>query len=361
MQTAATLLAALLLAGTPESAPFPGVISLRLAGQAIEGRPISWDADEVRLVGRDGRLWQFPPAAAADWRHLSHQFAPATVSELRAELLRELGPAFEVTSTTRYVVAHARGQRDRWPNRFENLYREFTTYFGKRGLRLREPEFPLVAVVLPDEADFRRYLAALGSPAPPGLLGFYSLQTNRIVLFDIDPSGPYDAWHETATTILHEATHQTAFNTGVHSRYAPPPLWVAEGLATLFEARGVYNARYYTTRADRINRVRLDDFRRVVAPRHTPDLLASIVAEDRLFSTHPAAAYAEAWALTFYLVETQPDRYARYVALTAARPPFSEYTAEERTADFASVFGDRWAMLEAQLLRFIAGLRPPNR
>ncbi len=344
--------------GVADAVPFPGTISLRLDGQTIEGRPLAWDSHEVRLVGRDGRLWQFPPGEATEWRQLSTRFTPATVSELRADLLRELGREFEVTTTTRYVVAHARGQRDRWPKRFENLYREFVTYFGRRGLNLREPEFPLVAVVLPGEAEFHQYLTALGSPAPRGLLGFYSLETNRIVLYDIGPSDGYDQWHETATTILHEATHQTAFNTGIHSRFAPPPLWVAEGLATLFEAPGVYNARYHTTQADRINRARLADFRRVVAPQHKPELLASIVAEDRLFRLHPGAAYAEAWALTFYLIETQPARYARYVALTAARPPFSDYTAAERTADFASVFGDDWAMLEAQLLRFTAGLRP---
>ncbi len=359
-------IAVLLVGGTAGTAgaaapAFPGTVSLRLGGQTIEGRPISWDQDEVRLVGRDGRLWRFPPGEATDWHRHSHRFTPATVSDLRADLLRELGREFEVTTTTHYVVAHARGQRDRWAERFEGLYREFVTYFGRRGFRLREPEFPLVGIVLRNAEEFRQYTAAQGSTAPAGLLGFYSLDTNRIVLYDIDPSGGYGAWHETATTIIHEATHQTAFNTGVHSRYTPPPLWVAEGLATLFEAPGVYNARNHTARSDRINRVRFDDFHRVVAPRHTPDLIASIVADDRFFHTHPTVAYAEAWALTFYLVETQPAQYARYVALTAARPPFTEYTAAQRIADFTSVFGDHWTMLEAQLLRFMAGLRAENR
>ncbi|MFW5693439.1 MAG: hypothetical protein ACOCWL_04415, partial [Thermoguttaceae bacterium] len=208
----ASLVTALLVAGTfgpSDAVPFPGTISLRLDGQTLEGRPIAWDSREVRLLGRDGRLWQFPPGEATEWRQSSTRFTPATVSELRADLLRELGRGFEVTTTTRYVVAHARGQRDRWPKRFENLYREFVTYFGKRGLNLQEPEFPLVAIVLPGEAEFRQYLAALGAPAPRGLLGFYSLETNRIVLYDIESSDGYDEWHETATTILHEATHQT--------------------------------------------------------------------------------------------------------------------------------------------------------
>ena len=163
-------------------------------------------------------------------------------------------------------------------------------------------------------------------------------------------------WQQNASVVIHEATHQTAFNTGVHSRWTPPPLWVAEGLATMFEAPGVHDSRHYTQQSDRINRGRLGDFRRLVLPRHRPELIAQLVASDRLFRTKPAAAYAEAWALTFYLVETQPRKYMRYLALTADRPPFTKYTPAQRTADFTAVFGDDWRMLQARLLRFMAGL-----
>ena len=81
------------------------------------------------------------------------------------------------------------------------------------------------------------------------------------------------------------------------------------------------------------------------------------MASDSLFGRNPGAAYAEAWALSFFLVETDPQKYTKYLALTAARPAFAEYTAAQRTADFTSVFGSDWRMLEARLLRFIAGLK----
>ena len=76
-----------------------------------------------------------------------------------------------------------------------------------------------------------------------------------------------------------------------------------------------------------------------------------------LFSVNPSAAYAEAWAFTFYLVENEPRKYAQYLALTASRPPFSEYEAAQRIADFTSVFGSNWRMLEAQFLRFMKGVK----
>jgi hypothetical protein len=182
--------------------------------------------------------------------------------------------------------------------------------------------------------------------------------SNRIVLYDMGGTSADSAkWEKNARTVIHEATHQTAFNTGVHSRFTTPPVWVAEGLATMFEARGAYNSRAFPSQSDRINRGRLGQFNELVVPQHQPELLAALVASDRLFRTHPSVAYATAWAMTFYLMETDRGKYAEYLARTAERPPFESYTAAQRTADFTDVFGDDWPMLEARLLRFMAGLR----
>ena len=194
-------------------------------------------------------------------------------------------------------------------------------------------------------------MSRLGAEAPADMCGAYMLDTNRIVLYDMETPGD-DQWQRTASVILHEATHQTAFNTGIHSRYCPPPLWVVEGLATMFEAPGVYDSRYHGQRSDRINREWFDVFQQRVAGRLQPEMLAGMVASDQVFRSNPAAAYALAWAVSFYLVETQPRQYVKYLALTAGRPPMSRDTAAERTADFVSVFGDDWTMLKARLLRF---------
>lgn len=331
------------------------MLKLTLQGQTIEGMPLHWSEERVYLLGRDGRLWDFPPGEARDYRKTSNRFQSYSVSELRAILLRELGNRFDVSGTSHYLVAHPKGQRDQWAERFEDLYRSFVHYFSVRGFRLTEPPAPLVGIVCHDQAEFRRYSAKKGMMAN-GVLGYYSLENNRIVVYDIGGGrGGASDWQETAATIIHEATHQIACNTGIHSRYTPPSLWVVEGLATLFEAPGVYDSRRYSERSDRINRGRFRDFQKVI-PHHRPDRLANLVATDKLFRTSPGAAYAEAWALTFYLVETQPRKFADYLARTAKREPFTDYSAEERTADFAAVFGADWRMREAQFLRFMAGL-----
>jgi hypothetical protein len=187
------------------------------------------------------------------------------------------------------------------------------------------------------------------------VLGYYSPETNRLTLYDL--GGNAKRWQDNASVVIHEATHQTAFNSGVHSRSARPPLWLAEGLATLFEARGVYDAATFAAPAERVNRGRLGDFRAVLEKRHRPEVLKSLVASDQIFQMNPGAAYAEAWAFTYFLVETEPRKYAQFFARTAARVPFSEYPPNRRLADFTAVFGADWRMLEARFLRFIADVK----
>ena len=75
-----------------------------------------------------------------------------------------------------------------------------------------------------------------------------------------------------------------------------------------------------------------------------------------MFRSDAEGAYAEAWALSFYLCETQPRLYAQYLQTTAKRTRFASYPPEERVADFQNVFGDDLKMIETRFLRFIGGI-----
>ncbi|MEN6451461.1 MAG: DUF1570 domain-containing protein [Thermoguttaceae bacterium] len=354
-----------LAAGQPDDA----MVQITCQRRVVEGMPIRWTGDDIRLLGRDGRLWDFDLRAAATLRKTSDRFRPYSLSEFRAALLRELGGGYEVTGTAHYLVAHPRGQRDRWAERFEELYRSFARYFSVRGLRLATPRFPMVAVVSRDRAEFDQRMAAYGALKCPaldeeslaathssGVDGYYRIDTNRINLYDMGGKPDSARWQANASVLIHEATHQTAFNTGVHSRYAIPPRWLAEGLAMLFEAPGVYDSHNHPQLADRVNREWLRVFRQSLAPRHRPESLAAMVASDDLFRVNPSAAYAEAWAMSFFFVENEPAKYARYLQRTATRPAFAAYSAAARKADFTAIFGSDWRMLESRLLRYLAGL-----
>lgn len=346
---------AMLAATSPKTvtaAPPEFMVELRLDGRSIEGMPLSADARRVRLLARDGRLWEFPPEKARDYRQTASAFQSYSISEFRAALLRELGEGFEVSGAGNYLVAHPRGRRDQWAPRFEELYRSFVHYFGVRGMRIAPPRFPLIAIVCRGRDEFQRYSARRYGDSS-GVMGYYSIETNRIVLYDMGGKADSPDWRLNAQVVIHEATHQTAFNTGVHNRFAPPPLWVAEGLATMFETPGVYDARRHPRLEDRVHAERLAAFRRLARPGHRPERLRAMIAADEVFRTQPEATYAEAWALSFLLVETRPRQYVEYLARTAAREPFVAVSASDRLGDFVEMFGDDWAMLEARLLRFV--------
>jgi hypothetical protein len=213
-----------------------------------------------------------------------------------------------------------------------------------------------VAVVYPRQIDFLQQAAREGVPPNSGLLGYYSPVSNRIVMYDAAASGNGWDWTTNADTIIHEAAHQTAFNCGVHARFGNPPQWVVEGLGTMFEARGVWQSQRYKNVGDRINRGRLEAWRSYKSRRDS-DAIAQLVSSDRPFRKQPLAAYAEAWALSFFLCETMPKKYVEYLSKTASRPAFDDYTSHERLNDFTSVFGNDLAMLTARMERFIGGLK----
>jgi len=322
-------------------------------GSSIEGMPLRWDKEHMLLLGRDGQLREFDPRDAKDGAKTADHFAGYTAEEMRAALTGEFGKRFEVTTTPHYVVVHPQGERDQWAGRFEELYNRFGHYFRVRGFELEDPPYPLVAVVFRDRGEYMQYAAASGTPMHPNTLGHYDPATNRVYLYDVTTTDRGADWSENADTIIHEATHQTAYNTGVHRRFAAAPRWLVEGLATMFEAPGVWSARYDHTQSDRVNRGRLADYQEYVAKRRQPGSLAAMLTSDDSFRTDPEGMYAEAWALSFYLSETQPRLYAEYLQRTADRPLFSDYPASERLSDFQAVFGSDLKMFEAKFLRYM--------
>ena len=350
------VLVVLTLSGkTLGAGPAKFMMSALVDGKRIEGQPLSWTKKQMLLLGRDGQLYDFEPEAAKQSKKIGTGYRGYSIVEMQNRLRDEFQGKFEVSTTNHFVVAHPKGEWDAWANRLESLYRSFVHYMQVRGFRVNQPKMPLVAVVFRNQSDYYRYAAANGSPLQPGTLGHYDPVSNRIFLFDAGGGNSKSDWSLNAETIIHEATHQTAFNVEVHRRFAEQPRWLIEGLAMMFEARGVWDARSTYTRTDRLNLGRLRDFKATLKSR-PKNVLIALVANDQLFRTNPAFAYSEAWTLSFFLCETRPREYSRYLAKVASRKAFSTYSPQQRVEDFMSVFGKDLELLDAQLLRFMEEL-----
>lgn len=351
--------ALLVLLGLPaavvDAASLP-LLEVSVDGQRYEGAPVLWNNQQIWWLGRDGRMQTFDLGRVTSYRKLSSEFRSYTSSEMRTSLLEEF-PGYTVTGTGHYLVCHSPRTGAGYAQFFEDIYRAFTHYFTVRGFTVEPPRFPLVAVLLPDRNRFVQYAAHEGMQVPRSVVGYYLSQSNRIALYDVagSASAP-ELRNQIAATIVHEVTHQVAFNTGLHDRFAQNPLWVVEGLAMLFEAPGVWNPRDHPNPASRLNRERLDHFRRYAAGRRKAGSLKSFLTSDDPFRTPTLDAYSEAWALTYFLVETRSARYADYLHRLAARKRGDEYTASERLADFQQAFGEDLDLLEARFLRYIDSL-----
>ena len=163
-------------------------------------------------------------------------------------------------------------------------------------------------------------------------------------------------WHINAETIIHEAAHQTAYNIGIHPRFSVTPTWVVEGIGTMFESPGVWDAMHHRDQEERVHRPLLQTYRQMVSPNRSLGLLKLQLESDDLFRRNPRLAYAHAWALTFYLTEREPRRFSEYLRRLQNRKPLEPYSRQDRAQDFVATFGSDLRMFDAHLQRFLETL-----
>lgn len=342
-------IAVCLLAATTALAAEPRkLLELHVGESKFLGRLAARDQEFVWLLQNDGRLRPIGIAEVTDYKALAGPFRPASAAELRDRLRGEFGRDVEIAPSTHYLVVAQPGQAKRFAGLFEDLYRHLHVYLSARHFRIHEPEFPLVAVVFPDQGQFAEYCQRENVTPKPGLRGYYMQTTNRVVLYDAG-AGDLDE------TVIHEAVHQVAFNVGLHRRMSDNPLWLLEGLATAFEPENFRKPLPNTPVSAKINRSRYVHFRNYLERRPAKSL-SEFLQNDDLFKSATLDAYSQAWALTFYLMETRSQQYGRYLKAISSRPPLETYEPDARLEDFRQAFGQNIESLETEFLRYMSRL-----
>jgi hypothetical protein len=329
------------------------LVELKAGDETYRGRVVAKDAQVALLMDRDGILREVPLAKVTGFGVAEKTFMPYEAAELRDRLKRIVGRGAEVAATPHYVVAGRPAAAKAVAEALEDVYEGYRWYGSTHRLPVTDPEFPLVALVMPDRESFDAYCAAEGMPPSGSLQGYYRPTTNRFVCYE--GGGPVAGpdLGGLKDVLVHESLHQLAFNTGLHARGGEVPKWVAEGFATALEPEAARRPLGSGGRPlDRANPERLQTFLATLGRRHrlTP---ADVVASDDPFGAAVLEAYAMSWALTFYLMETKPAAYGRYLRNLSDRSPLTAYPPEERVADFATAFGDDWKQLDAELTRFM--------
>jgi hypothetical protein len=366
-------------------------VTFREDGQrrTVKGRVVIEAADGgVLLEADDGVLWTIEHHELVSRERLESAFEPLAHDELAERLLAELPAGFRIHTTPHYVVCYNTSRAYAlWTSSLvERLHKAFTNYWEREGLELREPEFPLPVVVF---ADPQMYDQASREDLPNGtgvlrgaggIVGYYSLRSNRINMFDLTGTEAVERASERSATarrgslreinqmlsqpaavplvatIVHEATHQIAFNCGLQTRYADIPLWLCEGMAVYFEAPDLSSSRGWRG-IGRVNYSRLETFQENL-PNWSEDSLERLVTSDRRFRDPQTAvdAYADAWALNYYLIKYESEAYAAYLKTLARKRPLMQDDADARLAEFRQHFGEL-ADLQQKFLRQMARIR----
>ncbi len=340
-------------AQTPAAAmPAPKLLEVAVPGGKFVGLPVHWSRFDAVVLEPSGQLQILDQSTVTSHRLLEHDFSPQTLVDARNSLQNDLGSRYETIVFGPYVIAAPVGQTERWRTRFSALLSGYLRYFEVRGWPLERPDFPLCVTVFATRQEFLAYSAAQVQQLPASIVGSYFPRSNRCVLYQIESFANEVDWSETEATIVHEAVHQLAYNTGIHERLSMDPLWFVEGLASMFEQPNVYDLRQQQSTIQ--SRMLLDKRQRLQPLLQQPDALAhaltNLIGNDDLFAQNPTLAYDLGWAMTFYMAERMPTEFRNYYTLLSQRK-FGDYTEAERARDFRQVFGGDISLLAVQITR----------
>jgi hypothetical protein len=330
----------------------PPVLVIKMRDSIAAGVPIGLFSDKTLVMRNDGAIQTLDNENILSRSVTEERFVAINRNELVNELRSEFGRNYAIKQEGPYYVVARAEHMQAWTQRFRSIHHSVQLYCRTRQLLTRDIEFPLVAVVFGTKNEFLRYAQLEGATLPPNCVGYYSQNSNRIVLFE----SPVALGINTLETICHEATHQLAFNTGLHQRLSSTPLWLAEGFATMFESPSLsgLNSRDRTSMWPESRR---QEWRELVKqPEIIYRLIDGMIRSDKPFKIESQKAYCVSWAMTAYLSQRRPKQFSLYMTHVANRPPYEDYEAPERAFDFQKIFGTDSRLLAKNVIGYIESL-----
>lgn len=323
-----------------------------------------------------GTLWAITPDEIVNRDSDAVPFKPGDHEAMSKHLLHEFPDGFRIHKTAHYLVCYNTSEAyAEWcGSLYERLFLAFNTYWKNRGFKLTEPEWPLVALVFDDQRSYAAYAEPELGEATSKIIGYYSLRSNRVVMYDLTGSEASGGRHgstaahinqllmrpaaeRTVATVIHEATHQIAFNCGLQTRYADIPLWISEGVAIYFETPDLRSSKGWRNIGG-VNQVRLQDFGRYYRNRPVDSLVTLISTDDRFRDPRTASdAYAEAWSLNYFLIRKHLKEYLQYMKMLSEKRPLRYDEPEDRLAQFREAFGDDLEQLNTEFIRYMRTVR----
>ncbi len=313
------------------------VVRLKTGTEVIVGRVLAWDDTQVALLSDRGALRYIPWSVPTEIYEEAGDLQPLPAANLQSELQAEFGSEFVVRASAQFVVVQPKNCQRDWARSMQQFYGNVQTYCSARQIPLKHPPFPMVAIVLPNRQAMIEYAAQQQDRIGNHFLAYYSLNSNRVLMYDSSRKGTESHGPLELATVFHEAFHQVAFNAGLHKRTAAPPLWVSEGMASAFETPGMADHRRSKTISDRVHPDHLRLFLELANNKDFSRTLGQLIEHDAMFQTDANQAYAISWAMAFYWMEHAPHAFAEYLKTTNQRAAFVDQDPQRRLREFRSL------------------------
>lgn len=374
----------------------------------------------ARFALRNGLLDCFYQAARASWKldpcHPTVQRLAVVEKRLKRPLhdaqrsmarLRRLLPrtGVDLTTSDHYVLMYDADPAEGDPRqqvlvekRLELLERAYRTFFFKfalEGKLLTPPVERLPIVLFRRQEDYLHY-ASMSAPNLSQSAGFWSPSSNIAAFVNQDTHQFHRSLRRDATllglhsadlvrshvpgsrdtvqlagamgkladilqdqsdvsVVTHEAVHQLAGNTGLIPRRQFMLVWIHEGLASYFETPAGAN----WGGAGAVNSFRLQFYRALQQDEAHAKL--DFLVSDQIFAAASdeagrTAAYGQAWALTYFLMEERFDDLIKYYQRISELDASDQGVPREQLVKvFEDSFGD-CQILEQQWRRFMSKL-----
>jgi len=348
------------------------------AEKSVLGELVAQRAGFGYLVLDDsGALTAIAPIDFIKLETTQQLLAPITSKEMGARIIPGMPAGSKFLTSEHFVVCYNTSEAyARWNiDLFERLYKGFHRYWKSKGFELHKPRFPLVAMVFETKGDYVRY-ASQEFKGSENTFGYYHQGTNRLASYDLTgiegilPPGmkitkdllvnqilSRPEAERTVATIVHEACHQIAFNSGLQKRLGHNPLWLSEGIATYFESPDLGSKGGWGG-IGKINQHNYKNLANYIPIRPVDSLTLLLTDDNRLRNgetmTH---SYAEAWGLTHFLMQTKSKDMVKYLQLVHETDYGAQASAKERLELFRSCFGDDLTKIDRDFLRHLQRLR----
>lgn len=352
------------LVGYSISSPGIDLVTISRNGQdtSLEGE-IVVEAQDGGLMFRatDGRIWMIQPDEIKSKSSNSKKFEGITPARMGQNVIEELkdsdGQFRSLKSNDLVVVYNTSPAYASWVKGiYLRLTVAFKNFWKNKGLELESPDVPLCVIIFRSKSEFDAYSKRTLGSIQGNALAYYNVQSNRVIMYDltgvaqvggkrVSSSAQLNsilrqpAAEAMVATIVHEAVHQISYNSGLQNRFGPYPFWLNEGMAMFFEVPDLKSKRGWHG-IGKVNNVRLNQIKLMIRG-ETTQFFDNILRNDTRFreADQLLNAYAESWALNFYLIQREPKKYVAYLKEIKEMTPLSEPTPEERIALFQKHFG----------------------